>query len=103
MRVQLLYFDGCPDWRQSLADLRATLREACLPDAVELLQVSTSEDAARLRFVGSPTVLVQGRDVEPNLPDGPYGVGCRVEWVGGRPRGTPPAEWLRAALQPSSG
>ena len=101
MRVQLLYFEGCPNWRQTLADLRATLREAGLPEAVELLQITTPEDAARLRFVGSPTVLVDGRDVELNLPDGPYGVGCRVYWVGGRPRGTPPAEWLRAALAPS--
>ncbi|MSQ13393.1 MAG: hypothetical protein EXR47_04545 [Dehalococcoidia bacterium] len=102
MRVQFLYFEGCPNWRQTLADLRATLREAGLPDAVELLQVTTPEDAAGLRFVGSPTVLVNSRDVEPNLPDGPYGLGCRVYWVSGRPGGTPPAEWLRPALVPSS-
>jgi len=63
LRVTLRYFDGCPHWRILYDRLRQVLREEGLVDVEAVLeQVETPEDAERLRFVGSPTILIEGRD-----------------------------------------
>ncbi len=61
--VTLRFFDGCPNWQTTLTRLKEVLTE--LGDGkseVTLERVETSEDAERLRFVGSPTILLNGRD-----------------------------------------
>lgn len=47
------------------------------PAAIEMREVSTDADAQREEFIGSPTIRVDGRDVQP-LPDEPIGLACRV-------------------------
>jgi hypothetical protein len=71
-KVELLWWEGCPSWERALAILRDEMSEAGLDPAVR-----TNEDAGREQFVGSPTIRVSGRDVQP--PDGePAGLTCRV-------------------------
>ena len=98
MDIELLYFDGCATWQHTLADLRALLTEAGRDDEVRLVKVETMDAAERLRFLGSPTVRVDGRDVESGIPAGGYGMECRIYWVDGKPVGTPPREWLERAI-----
>ena len=77
-RVELLWWEGCPGWEQALALVREEMRALGLDaDSVEVREVRTDDDAARSEFVGSPTVRVDGRDVQP--PQGePAGLTCRV-------------------------
>ncbi len=98
MDIELLYFDGCATWQHTLADLRALLSEAGRDDEVRLVKVDSMDAAERLRFLGSPTVRVDGRDVESAIPAGGYGMECRIYWVDGKPAGTPPREWLARAI-----
>ena len=98
MDIELLYFDGCATWQVTLGDLRALLAEAGRDDEVRLVKVDSQEAAERVRFLGSPTVRVNGRDVESEVPDSGYGMECRIYWVDGRPAGTPPREWLARAI-----
>ena len=100
MDIELLYFDGCASWQHTLADLRALLTEAGRADEVRLVKVDTTDAAERLRFLGSPTVRVDGRDIESGIPDAGYGMECRIYWVDGKPVGTPPREWLARAIAP---
>jgi hypothetical protein len=59
LRVTLRYFDGCPHRRTLYDRLRQLLREEGLIDVGPALElVETAEDAERLRFVGSPTILI---------------------------------------------
>jgi len=59
--VTLRYFDGCPHWRTLYDRLRQVLREEGLLDVEPVLElVETAEDAERLRFLGSPTILIEG-------------------------------------------
>jgi hypothetical protein len=51
------------------------------PDDIEVRQVGTEADAEREAFVGSPTIRVDGRDVQP-VPDEPIGLSCRVYRLG---------------------
>jgi hypothetical protein len=76
--VELLWWEGCPSTDEALAMLREEMAAAGLDaEAIELREVSTDSDAQREEFVGSPTIRVNGRDVQP-VPDEPAGLSCRV-------------------------
>jgi hypothetical protein len=78
MRVELLFWDGCPSHPKALADLRAAMVEAGLdPDDIELTEIETEPQAARERFVGSPTIRFEGEDVVPP-GDAPAALTCRI-------------------------
>jgi hypothetical protein len=65
-RVELLFWDGCPSHPRALADLRAAMAELGLDPATVLVrEVDTDQRAERERFVGSPTIRIDGEDVEP--------------------------------------
>jgi hypothetical protein len=77
-RVELLFWAGCPSHPQALADLREAMTESGLdPGTVLVREVDTDQRAERERFVGSPTIRVDGEDVEPP-GDEPVGLTCRV-------------------------
>ena len=76
--VELLFWDGCPSHPQALADLRAAMTELGLdPDAVVVREVDTDERAERARFVGSPTIRIDGADIQ-DPGDEPAALTCRV-------------------------
>jgi hypothetical protein len=76
--VELLWWEGCPSTEEALAMLREEMAALGLdPELIEMREVSTDEDAQRTKFVGSPTIRVDGADIQP-LPDEPVGLSCRV-------------------------
>jgi hypothetical protein len=78
-RVELLFWDGCPSHPQALADLREAMAEAGLdPDTILVREVDTDDAAARERFVGSPTIRIDGEDIQPPPGDEPVALACRV-------------------------
>jgi hypothetical protein len=65
-RVELLWWEGCPSTDEALAILREEMAELGLdPGAIDAREVSTDVEARREEFVGSPTIRVDGRDVQP--------------------------------------
>lgn len=78
-KIELLWWEGCPSWERALARLREAMDELDLdPDAVEVREVDTTEAAAREEFVGSPTIRVNGVDVQSPGEAEPTGLTCRV-------------------------
>jgi hypothetical protein len=100
MHVELLWWEGCPSTDEALADLRAAMAELGLdPDAVEIREIDTDETAERESFVGSPTIRVDGRDIQPPV-DEPTALTCRVYRLrDGRYSPTPDPDDLRDALK----
>jgi hypothetical protein len=100
MRVELLFWAGCPSHPRALADLREALAATGLdPDGVTVREVETDGDASREGFVGSPTIRIDGVDVQP-LEDEPTGLTCRVyRRRDGRISPTPDPADLRDALR----
>lgn len=98
--VELLWWSGCPSTERALSELRAVMEQAGLdPGAVRLREVTTEAQAAAEAFAGSPTVLVDGRDVQPP-GDEPAGLTCRVYRLrDGRISPTPDPSDLREALR----
>ncbi|HUB35385.1 MAG TPA: hypothetical protein VL972_01040 [Solirubrobacteraceae bacterium] len=99
MPIELLYWDGCPSHSKALAELRAAIRELGLSEEVLVRAVRSEPDARRERFVGSPTIRIDGRDIQPT-GDEPYGLTCRVyRRRDGRFSPTPDPADLRDALR----
>ena len=98
MDVALLYFDGCPNWVEAQQRLTEALTAVGAESAYRLVPVTTVEDAERLGFRGSPTVLVDGRDPFAES-DAPVGLSCRVYRTPDGLRGAPTVEQLVAVLR----
>ena len=78
MRVELLFWDGCPSHPKALAELRAAMADAALdPSTVTVREVHTQDEAKLERFVGSPTIRIDGVDVQ-SPGEEPIGLTCRV-------------------------
>lgn len=103
MRVEFLFWAGCPSHPQALADLREALLETGYdPDRVIVREVDSEARAETEKFVGSPTIRVDGVDVQP-LDDEPTGLTCRVYTRrDGRISPTPDPADLRDALRAAS-
>lgn len=99
MRVELLYFDGCPSYERLLPRLRELVAEVAPETAIELRKVESVEDGERERFLGSPTVRVDGVDVDPGAGGREdFGLKCRLYRWDGHTSPLPAEEWIRESL-----
>ena len=98
MKVEILYFDGCPTYEAATKTLCAVLAEEGLEAEVQLVAVNSDDEAGRLRFPGSPTIRVDGEDLFPVAEREDWRLGCRVYATPRGLRGSPTAEMLREAL-----
>src|SRR5262245_31512334 len=97
-RVELLYVDGCPNRepleervRELVTDLHVT---------IEAVPVGSDAEARARRFLGSPTLRVDGVDVEPGAgARTDFGIKCRLFLTPDGLRGTPADAWVLAALE----
>ncbi|HYM56423.1 MAG TPA: hypothetical protein VES79_00525 [Solirubrobacteraceae bacterium] len=97
--IELLYFDGCPSHERLLPTLQRLADQAGAE--LRLRRVETPEAAQADRFLGSPTVRVDGADVEPQAGQRTdFGLKCRIYRSGQRQSPLPPEQWIRAALEP---
>jgi hypothetical protein len=102
--VEILYFEGCPNHQGALDVVERVAGELRLQPAIELVEVADAEAAAQLRFLGSPTVRVDGRDVEPGAEDrSDFVLACRVYRSERGVAGQPDEQWIRAALVEAAG
>jgi hypothetical protein len=100
MKIEVLYFEGCPNHEALLPRLREHLDDEGIKSPIGLRLVESVEDAERQRFLGSPTLRVDGRDVDPGAAArSDYGLKCRLYRNGGALVGLPPDEWVLEALR----
>ena len=94
MRVQVLFVPGCPNYVPAVERVKKVLASEALMQEVEGIPVNTLDDARGLMFPGSPTIRINGDDVEPaenNVP----GLVCRLY---ANCTGVPSEEVLRLAV-----
>lgn len=98
--IELLYFTGCPHHAAFLPHLRQLLDSNEVHSPVQLIEVSDDDEAHRLRFLGSPSLRINGHDIEPDADvRSTYGLQCRIYSTPDGPAGTPADTWILAALQ----
>jgi hypothetical protein len=97
--IELLYFDGCPGYQELRPRLERLLAARGVAGRLELVPVTELEEAEARRFLGSPSVRVNGRDVEPRARERTdYGMKCRIYNSGNGISRAPSDELLVAAL-----
>jgi hypothetical protein len=99
--VELLWWEGCPSTDKALSDLRGAMRELGLdPTLVRETEMRTDDEACAADFTGSPTILIDGVDVQPPEPDEPVGLSCRIyRRRDGRISPTPDPDDMRDTLR----
>jgi hypothetical protein len=99
MRIEFLYWEGCPSHPEAEALLREVLAARGIAADVELREVRTQTEAEELRFPGSPTIRIDGRDVDAAGASEPPSLTCRIYYLpDGRPSPVPSREQLEEAL-----
>jgi hypothetical protein len=103
MRVEFLWWEGCPSHPEAFQELRDALRaEDVDPEMIERRQIESDEQAVRERFPGSPTIRIDGEDAIPSGEVEPFSLTCRVYRLrDGRYSATPDPEDVRAAIRRS--
>ena len=97
--VEILYFDGCPNHSKVHSLVERVAGELGMEPRVRLVNVPDADAAERLRFLGSPTVRVDGRDVEPDAERrSDFALSCRVYRTERGVSGEPAEGWIRDAL-----
>lgn len=99
MDIQFLYFEDCPSHDEALKRLREVMQEEGIEAEIKIVKVTTEEQAQELKFIGSPTILINGLDIIPVVPDARYYLSCRVyELEDGRISPLPSYEMIRKAF-----
>ena len=93
--IEVLYFSGCPSWRQTTKDLNIVLDKLGIVADIAIIKVASDEDAKKYHFSGSPTIRVNGQDLFPvDQPN--FSLQCRVYSTPDGLKGTPSREMLKA-------
>ncbi len=86
LRVEVLYFEGCPNHAPTVARVREVMAECGISAELDEVEVRDAAEAERLGFLGSPSVRINGVDVEPDeAEDREIGFGCRLYGGSGLP------------------
>ena len=100
MKVELLHVRDCPNHLSTLQIVKDVLRESGLPLDVIEIEIASGSQAENYAFPGSPTVRVDGSDVEPGLSGlTSSGVSCRSYVVNGKRQGMPDCDWIVKAIR----
>ena len=97
MKITLQYFDGCPNWNNTKADLTTLIADHGFDATISYQLIDTPEAAEEHNFRGSPTVLIEGIDPFAD-PDAPTGLSCRIYKTETGLAGTPSLRQLEQAL-----
>lgn len=86
MNLDILHIEGCPHRAPTAQLVRDVLRDLRVPVTVREVEVKSADDASRLRFFGSPTVQVEGEDIDPAVRGRTdYSFSCRIYGSSGTP------------------
>jgi hypothetical protein len=98
--VEILYFEGCPNHHAAQELVERVAAAEGVTAALRLVEVTTVDDAVAKHFLGSPTIRVEGHDVEPGAEDrDTFVFACRLYRTPSGPSGVPAEDWVRAALR----
>ena len=102
MKVEILYFEGCPN--HDLADrrVREVLEEMGIQAKIVYVNVKDENTVQEVRFPGSPTVRVNGEDVAPGKHGEPFSMRCRLYPTESGFDGAPNKDAIRTAIEKSA-
>jgi len=99
LKIRFLYYEDCPSHEEALRRLNNCVKAEGVNADVEIVKVETPEQAEKLQFAGSPTIIINGYDIDP-LVNPHYGLTCRAYRLeDGRISPLPSEAMIRKALR----
>ena len=99
MKIELFYFDGCPNHEPALENLRDALIELQLHEEIDVIEIMDNDDAIAKRFLGSPSIRIDGIDlVVTDDNNTEYSMRCRRYKNGDVMEGFPSRELIKMRL-----
>ena len=95
-KIEFLYFEGCPSYIEALENLKQVLQEEDVDAVLELINVDSFEKTAKVGFYGSPSIRIDGLDMEGQTGDFSYS--CRIYEINGKSTGLPGKDYIREKL-----
>jgi hypothetical protein len=100
MNIEILYFPDCPDYLPAVEHVQKALRQEHVTAAIKHVEVLDAATAAATGFLGSPTIRINGMDVEPfACTGGNAGMCCRTYRGGSSHEGAPSVALIREAIR----
>ncbi len=100
MKIDLLWFEGCPNHHAAAQLIQETLEEFGVDEKINMVDVPDLETGEKTRFPGSPTIRINGTDVDPTYEDtGDYTPRCRVYFTDEGFKGLPEKAWVAEAVR----
>lgn len=104
MKIAFIWFDDCANHQLARRLLQEVLEERGVKDAVDDLNATSQPVAEEYRFPGSPTIRIDGEDVEPGFVDpGDYTPRCRLYPTASGSDGLPQRRWIEEAVDRAVG
>jgi hypothetical protein len=98
MDIKLMYFDECPSWQTAFENLKQVLLSEQISDAVILVKIENDERAQQEKFLGSPSIWIDGQDLWTEERES-YSLSCRVYATPNGVKGFPTFQMLRSKIQ----
>jgi hypothetical protein len=99
VRIEVLVVEGCPNAEPSVRLARAVPAEAGVDPQIEIVRINDLEASQAHRFSGSPSIRIDGADVEPGAERRTPSYGCRIYQGDLGPHGVPDRKWVVAAIR----
>jgi len=100
VNIGVLFIEGCPGLSSIIDNIKEVIAEENVEANISFILIETSEDAGRLHFTGSPTVRINGMDIEPNMQTiKDYGLRSRHYYTDGKESGYPAKSMIRDAIK----
>ena len=97
--IYILFIEGCPSVLSAAKHIKEVIAEEAIDAEISLVLIETLEDARRLHFTGSPTVRINGMDIEANVRDNKdYGLRSRTYYIDGKKTGCPSKSMIKNAI-----
>ena len=99
MKVELYYFEGCPNYDKAAEILQLTLKNMEIDIPIDMINIEDDETAKTLKFIGSPSIRIDDKDVDPTQRDNTdYSLRCRIYRTDNGVMGWPPPSMIADAL-----
>lgn len=99
MNICFLYFKGCPNSQKALDLLKEVLKEKNIDEEIKIVEIKSEEDARKYGFLGSPTIQINGLDIEKERRDDSPSFGCRIYRTKDGYSGIPPKDMIIRAIE----
>ncbi len=99
MKIQYLFFEGCPNADATYNNLLEALKELNKDLEVEIINVKDLETAHKMKFLGSPSIYVDSIDIYTLSAPSDISYSCRTYNINGKITGILPKEFIIERLK----